>query len=139
LKTPNVHSEVVTNLSASANVSSSYQNAERNQVRSLLSDQIAEAYRRYGITKDTKDLFVVKITKNGEPTSESIASHLSANVEGEQLAATDENITPITDLSKVYKYYKLNGLNWLDKIDNPAARHRELEMLVLGSMALKGI
>lgn len=82
---------------------------------------------------------MVKITKNGEPTSESIANHISTIIEGEQLAATDENIAAITDLAKVSKYYKLNGLSWLDKIENPAAKHKELEMLVLSTMALKGI
>lgn len=60
-------------------------------------------------------------------------------MEGEQVAVTEENIAAITDLAKISKYYKLNGLNWLDKIDNQSAKHKELEMLVLGSMALRGV
>lgn len=105
----------------------------------LIGIQIAEAYRRFGITKDTKDLLVVKVTKNHEPPAVVIGKHLSANVEGEQVDVTDEDIEAVTDLSKVAKYYKLNGLSWFDGIKDKTAKRKELEMLVLGSMALRGV
>ena len=82
---------------------------------------------------------MVKISKDDVPTGASISEHLSKNVEGEQLSVTDENLAAATDMSKVSKYYKLNGLKWLDEIKDQAARHKELEMLVLGSMALRGV
>jgi EKC/KEOPS complex subunit CGI121/TPRKB len=39
----------------------------------------------------------------------------------------------------VSKYYKLNGLNWLDGIEDHAAKHKEMEALILGGMALRGV
>jgi len=44
----------------------------------------------------------------------------------------------LTDWPKVRKYYKLNGLNWLDKMGE-AEKKAEAEVLVLGSMALRGV
>lgn len=52
---------------------------------------------------------------------------------------TDENITAVTDMSKVSKYYKLNGLGWLDSIKDPIAKRKETEMIIIGSMALRGV
>lgn len=101
--------------------------------------QIAEAYRRYGISPSTKDLIVVKVAIDGEPSYQSISDHISKNIEGDQLPVTDQNLAAATDMSKVSKYYKLNGLKWLDSIKDQSAKHKELEMLVLGSMALRGV
>jgi EKC/KEOPS complex subunit CGI121/TPRKB len=101
--------------------------------------QIAEAYRRYGVSKATKNLVVVKVTENGNPSTEQIAQHLAQNVEGTQAQLGDDRLSSLTDMSKVSKYYKLNGLNWLDQIQGHAARQKELEMLVIGAMALRGL
>ncbi|EQL00390.1 Kinase binding protein [Ophiocordyceps sinensis CO18] len=124
LKTPNVHSETVTSLSASSN--------------------IADAYRRFGVSPTTKDLLVVKVTfateANPEPPSaETIWDHLTANVEGQAMSVTDENISAATDLPKVRKYYKLNGLAWLDAIKDEQKKRSEVEMLILDAMALRGV
>ncbi|KAK3181784.1 hypothetical protein K4F52_006851 [Lecanicillium sp. MT-2017a] len=124
LKTPNVHSEIVASLSASSN--------------------IAEAYRRFGISPSTKDLLVVKVTfptgSQPEPTSsDTIWKHLQANVQGTPLPVTDDNIVSATDLTKVRKYYKLNGLDWFDRIADGKHRQKELEGLVVASMALRGV
>jgi EKC/KEOPS complex subunit CGI121/TPRKB len=81
----------------------------------------------------------VKVSRNEEPSAESIAQHLSTNVEGEQMDPTDENISTSTDLTKISKYYKLNGLNWVNSIKDKTARNKELEMLILGSMAIRGV
>ncbi|KAJ6781425.1 hypothetical protein PWT90_09979 [Aphanocladium album] len=125
LQTPNVHSETVASLSSSKN--------------------IAEAYRRFGISPTTKDLLVAKITfpteTQAQPTpSDLIAKHLQENVQGSSMPVTDENIAASTDLAKVRKYYKLNGINWLDALDeNAPAKTQQIESLVLGSMALRGV
>ncbi|TQV94055.1 hypothetical protein V2A60_002877 [Cordyceps javanica] len=105
---------------------------------------IADAYRRFGISPTTKDLVVAKITfpTEAQPqpaTTESIAKHLLENVQGSHLSVTDENIAACTDMTKVRKYYKLNGINWLDALQNTQAQKQQIEGLVIGSMALRGV
>ncbi|KAL6801584.1 kinase binding protein CGI-121 domain-containing protein [Trichoderma sp. SZMC 28012] len=124
LKTPNVHSETVVSLSSSNN--------------------IADAYRRFGVSPSTTDLFVVKIVfptdTNPEPASaEAISKHLTDNVEGDAVPATDDTIETITDVRAVRKSYKLNGLAWLDSIKDELVKRKEIERLVLGGMALRGV
>lgn len=112
---------------------------------SLLTLQIAESYRRFGISPSTKTLLVVKVTFPTEtrpqpPSRESIARHLSENVQGRPLPVTDGNIAAATDMGKVRKYYKLNGMPWLDALAGGApSKTREVESLVLGAMALRGV
>ncbi|KAK4068101.1 hypothetical protein Trihar35433_6661 [Trichoderma harzianum] len=124
LKTPNVHSETVVSLSSSSN--------------------IADAYRRFGVSPSTTDLFVVKIVfptdTNPVPTSaDAISKHLTDNVEGDAVPATDDTIETITDVRTVRKSYKLNGLAWLDSIKDELVKRKEIERLVLGGMALRGV
>ncbi|KAH8174709.1 kinase binding protein [Sarocladium implicatum] len=124
LKTPNVHSEIVASLTSSNN--------------------IAEAYRRFGISTATKDLIVVKVTfpTDAKPdvlSSDDIWQHLHQHVKGDPALLTDDALAKVTDLSKVRKYYKLNGLNWLDNIKDEKAKRGELEALILGGMALRGL
>ncbi|KAL6699222.1 kinase binding protein CGI-121 domain-containing protein [Trichoderma pleuroticola] len=124
LKTPNVHSETVVSLSSSSN--------------------IADAYRRFGISPSTTDLFVVKIVfptdSNPLPASvDAISQHLTDNVEGDAVPATDDTIETITDVRAVRKSYKLNGLAWLDSIKDELVKRKEIERLVLGGMALRGV
>ncbi|KAM4067222.1 kinase binding protein [Hirsutella rhossiliensis] len=124
LKTPNVHSEIVASLSASSN--------------------IADAYRRFGVSPTTRDLLVVKVTFPTEsspepPSPDKIWDHLEAIIEGEAVGVADENISAATDLPKVRKYYKLNGLDWLDAIKDERKRRSEVEMLILDAMALRGV
>ncbi|KAH7231949.1 hypothetical protein NW759_013261 [Fusarium solani] len=124
LRTPNVHSEIVSSMSSSNN--------------------IADAYRRYGISPSTKDLIVVKVTfpaDNGAKplTHDQVWEHLKANVEGEASPVTDEQIATTSDVAKVRKYYKLNGLKWLDEIKDDNVRQREMESLVISAMALRGV
>lgn len=52
---------------------------------------------------------------------------------------SDEEIAKSTDWAKVSKYYKLNGAPSLKNIKDEALRLRESEMLVLSSMALRGV
>ncbi|KAG7102780.1 EKC/KEOPS complex subunit like protein, partial [Verticillium longisporum] len=124
LKTPNVHSELVTSLSPSNN--------------------IADAYRRFGISPTTKDLVVVKITypSDSAPTPVSrddIEKHLAENVEATPAEFSDDELAVSTDWTKVKKYYKLNGLPWLDAIKDEQERKLQMDELVLGAMALRGV
>ncbi|EGR52971.1 uncharacterized protein TRIREDRAFT_53259 [Trichoderma reesei QM6a] len=124
LRTPNVHSEIVVSLSSSSN--------------------IADAYRRFGVSPSTSDLFVVKVTFPSSatpepPSADSISQHLTDNVEGDAVPATNETIQTITDVRAVRKSYKLNGLAWLDAIKDELLKRQEMERLILGGMALRGV
>lgn len=55
------------------------------------------------------------------------------------MPATDNTIETITDVRAVRKSYKLNGLAWLDGIKDELAKRKEIERLVLGGMALRGV
>src|SRR6266699_3739140 len=63
LKTPNVHSEIVWSLSPSNNVRPPLLRVAAAEIDGVLMarTQISEAYRRYGITPDTKNVLVVKV------------------------------------------------------------------------------
>ena len=109
-----------------------------------MESQIADAYRRYGISPSTKDLIVVKVTfpTEAEPqpaSPDDIWKHLEENVEGEAAKLTDDTLAGVTDLSKIRKYYKLNGLKWVEDIKDDKVKKKEIEMLVLGAMALRGV
>ncbi|KAK3341997.1 kinase binding protein CGI-121-domain-containing protein [Lasiosphaeria hispida] len=135
LQTNNVHSEVVISLSPSNN--------------------IAEAYRRWGITLGkTKDIVVAKIIYPPSlpspsedstapaptlPTTEDIWAHLSENVKGTPVPLSDEQISKSTDWPKLRKYYALNGLPVLAKITDEAAKVKEMERLIIMRMALRGL
>ncbi|KAI1819879.1 kinase binding protein CGI-121-domain-containing protein [Xylaria intraflava] len=139
MKTPNVHSEIVCSLSPANN--------------------IAEAYRRHGITPTSRDLVIVKVlirtpedttpgpesettaSSTGKPalTAQDIEKHLLTHVKGDPAPFTDETLSELTDWGRVRKYYKLNGLGWLDGLKDPAAKNREINMLAVGGMALRGV
>ncbi|OAA40673.1 Protein cgi121 [Metarhizium rileyi] len=123
LKTPNVHSEIVVSLNPSNN--------------------IADSYRRFGISPATKDLFVVKVTQSSEsnlaPSKASIQAHLTDHVRGKPVEASDANIAAITDVAKVRKYYKLNGLGWLEAIKDEQQKLSESDTLVVSAIALRGL
>lgn len=106
--------------------------------------KISDAYRRFGVSPSTTDLFVVKITfptdSNPVPASaDAIYQHLKDNVEGDIVPPTDESISSITDVKSVQKNYKLNGLAWLGTVKDEAVKRDEIEKLVLSGMALRGI
>jgi EKC/KEOPS complex subunit CGI121/TPRKB len=121
--------------------------------------QIADAYKRFGISPSTRDMLVVKITYTPSPqtvhpeisqpvteapslsflSAEDISAHLTTHVEGESIPVTDEGIAAMTDWPKVRKCYKLNGLPWLDKLKDGKEKTAQSEMLILSAMALKGL
>ncbi|KAI8955681.1 kinase binding protein CGI-121-domain-containing protein [Xylaria longipes] len=144
MKTPNVHSEIVHSLNPTKN--------------------IAEAYRRHGITPTTRNLVIVKVlvtptapsssaaatqgvtsaidsdTSGKAPlTAQDVEEHLRTHVQGKPVPFTDETLSELTDWGRVRKYYKLNGISWLDGIKDQVAKNREMDMLVMGGMALRGV
>ncbi|GAB0137383.1 hypothetical protein EsDP_00005651 [Epichloe bromicola] len=123
LKTPNVHSEIILSLNPSNN--------------------IADSYRRFGISPSTKDLLVVKVSNSSDPSvplpRESVQAHLTTHVKGDAVEATVANIAAVTDTSKIRKYYKLNGLGWLDAIKDDKTKCSALDTLIVSSIALRGI
>ncbi|PHH82837.1 hypothetical protein CDD82_4570 [Ophiocordyceps australis] len=120
LKTPNVHSETVLSLSASNN--------------------ITDAYRRFGISPSTQHLAVIKITcPPSVPQPDAIWSHLMTHVQGHPIEPTDMHFAALCDLPKVRKYYKLNGLGWLDAIKSQEQARAEMDKMVLSAMALRGV
>ncbi|KAI0975307.1 kinase binding protein CGI-121-domain-containing protein [Xylaria arbuscula] len=130
MKTPNVHSETVYALSPTGNIS--------------------EAYRRYGITPTSRALVIVKILvtpsssttasdTTASLTAQDVEKHLCTHVKGKPAQFTEETLSELTDWGRVRKYYKLNGVGWLDGIKDPAAKNREMDMLAVSGMALRGV
>ncbi|TVY28343.1 EKC/KEOPS complex subunit [Lachnellula hyalina] len=113
LRSRNVHSEIVFSLSPNNN--------------------IAESFRRFGITATTENLLVVKVGGGREE----VKRHLEGAVEGEAVGG-------MLDVGKVRKVYKLNsggggGKKGLGNgVVNEEEERRELEVFVLGAMALRG-
>ncbi|KAK2746728.1 hypothetical protein FQN55_005455 [Onygenales sp. PD_40] len=124
LKSKNVHSEIVYSLSPNNN--------------------IAESFRKFGITDATKDLLVVKFSTSPDITHDSVAQHLEKAIEGKPLPFDDENLRLVSDISKIKKAYKLGSINakgGQNGPNGPAALLSEmnnLERSILGAMALRG-
>ncbi|ETN46788.1 uncharacterized protein HMPREF1541_00977 [Cyphellophora europaea CBS 101466] len=121
LKSRNVHSEIVFSLSPNNN--------------------IGEAFRRFGISADTKDLIVVKVTTTPDVNLETIQAHLSTAVKAQEVQLVDDSLAECSDLARIRRVYKLpvpasnkpaNGVQ-------PSRSDRnQLEAQILGVMALRG-
>ncbi|KAF2494026.1 CGI-121-domain-containing protein [Lophium mytilinum] len=84
LKSRNIHSELVFSLSPNNN--------------------IADAYRRFGIQDSTTSLLAIKIPlSNPEITAESVSKHLGDAVEGESVAFGEEALKGVTDVKALRK------------------------------------
>ncbi|KAL4935159.1 hypothetical protein BDV06DRAFT_135620 [Aspergillus oleicola] len=121
LKSRNIHSEIVFSLSPTNN--------------------IADSFRKFGISDATTSLLVVKVSVTPEIAHDSVAAHLAQNVEGTPVAFDDESLSGISDVAKIKKAYKLGALpsapggqtnGTIDK------GKRQLELSVLGAIALRG-
>ncbi|MCJ1359450.1 MAG: hypothetical protein MMC33_009452 [Icmadophila ericetorum] len=120
IKSRNVHSEIVLALSPNNN--------------------IGESFRRFGLTEKTKDLLVVKVATSKDTTADHVVKHLSQSVEGTWAPFTDEALSQSADLAKIGKIYKLEPSS---KGPPRGQEHvdyarEELEMIILGLMALRG-
>jgi EKC/KEOPS complex subunit CGI121/TPRKB len=111
--------------------------------------QIAESFRRFGISPTTSAVLVIKVTTPSSPetlTATTIQEHLSASIQGVQIDPSDENIGRFTDWARVRKVYKLPAINTTaagkgksaKAIRSEGQERRELEVQVLGAMALRG-
>ncbi|PMD61489.1 CGI-121-domain-containing protein [Hyaloscypha bicolor E] len=139
LRSRNVHSEIVFSLSPNNN--------------------IAESFRRFGITTSTTSLLIIKVSTPSSPASASeVQAHLTSSIEGEQVPFEDSVLAEMTDVPRVKKIYKLNsggggggakrngqvngGIEGLS-VNGVGMRNgderKELENLVLGAMALRGV
>ncbi|KFY03244.1 hypothetical protein O988_01621 [Pseudogymnoascus sp. VKM F-3808] len=90
LRTRNVHSEIVFCLSPNNN--------------------IAESFRRFGVSPTTTSLIAIKTTSPSSPpslTPATIQEHLASAVEGKQVPFSDEELGTVTDWARVRKVYKL--------------------------------
>lgn len=88
-------------------------------------------------------------------TASKIQSHLTSSIEGEQVPFEDSILQQLTDVPRVKKVYKLNSnagggkknglLNGTALVGLSINRNgeenerKELELLVLGAMALRGV
>ena len=147
LRTPNVHSEIVVSLNTNNNVLAA-QAVSCPRVANPV--QIADAYRRWGITPGkTKDLIVVKVvlppstTQDGAltaiQTQQAVWDHLTLHVQGTPTVLTDDALAQATDWPKVRKYYRLNGVPALDRLSDEYERRKQSERLAIMGMALRGL
>ncbi|KAK2625514.1 hypothetical protein QTJ16_004826 [Diplocarpon rosae] len=138
LRTRNVHSEIVFSLSPNNNIS--------------------ESFRRFGITPATASLLVLKLSTPTSPfPAADVQVHLASAVSGDQVAFTDQVLEKMTDLARVRKIYKANGgaggkgrerghvggngakVSVKTEVGKEERERRELEVLVLGAMALRSL
>ncbi|KAI9705297.1 MAG: hypothetical protein M1820_005296 [Bogoriella megaspora] len=138
LKTRNVHSEIVFSLSPNNN--------------------IAESFRRFGLSDNTKDIVAIKIGCPDHPhiNESSVQNHLSSNVEGITVDFSDATFAETRDVPRIRKIYKIpdtasaqpkgkkgqkqtNGTSYDAEITkNEVDEIKELEAVILGMMTLKG-
>jgi EKC/KEOPS complex subunit CGI121/TPRKB len=142
LRSRNVHSEIVFSLSPNNNVCPSsctlyFVGISSDQI------QIAESFRKFGLTDTTKDLLVVKVSVHPDITHDSVAEHLKKAVEGTPVPFNDETLSTISDVGKIRKAYKISSpatkpsaAATADGSFDDARRH--LEVAVVGALALRG-
>lgn len=114
--------------------------------------QIATSFRTFGLIPTSTSLLAIKLSMPSTPFSaSSVAAHLGSSVEGENIPFSDENLAALVDLGRVRKVYKLtgvgvgsgrgkkvvNGVNG-DEKGREEKEWKELEVFVLGAMALRG-
>ncbi|KAL2812883.1 kinase binding protein CGI-121-domain-containing protein, partial [Aspergillus granulosus] len=93
LKSRNIHSEIVFSLSPTNN--------------------IADSFRKFGISDSTSSLLVVKVSVTPDITHESVKAHLTEHVMGSNIPFDDATITGISNIAKITKAYKLGSLSSL--------------------------
>lgn len=90
---------------------------------------------------------MIKVSLPTAPiTLSELSTRLETQIEGQAVPFDDETIATMTDLGRVKKIYKLNSggggggkkreINGTSKVE--VDEKREMEMLILGAMALRG-
>ena len=116
--------------------------------------QIAESFRRFGISDDTESLLAVKVSTNPHITQAAVKEHLTTAVQGISVDLSDENLADLTNLSYLKKVYKLGNDSYIKRSNTEhgngakQASHGEneerrrlkeyMESVILGIIALKG-
>ncbi|KAL5343297.1 kinase binding protein CGI-121-domain-containing protein [Aspergillus crustosus] len=121
LKSHNIHSEIVFSLSPTNN--------------------IADSFRKFGISDTTSNLLVIKVAVTSDITHESVVAHLAKNVQGTPLPLDDGALSRISDVTKIKKSYKLGSLPSASPGETNGSADgskRRLELSVLGAIALRG-
>ncbi|MCJ1395196.1 hypothetical protein MMC18_008079 [Xylographa bjoerkii] len=141
LKSRNLHSEIVFALSPNNN--------------------IAESFRKFGLTPTTTDLLIVKLTPASAAGSaderaraEAVCAHLDAHVDGRWVPFGEESCAAMADVGKVRKIYKLGDGSGVGSgrragkkdgggsgsVEGVGGREErgEMEVTILGLMALRG-
>ncbi|KAK5110640.1 hypothetical protein LTR62_005680 [Meristemomyces frigidus] len=85
LKSKNVHSEIVFDMSPNSNIS--------------------ESFRRFGVSDTTKDILAIKVAPK-DPAQ--VEQHLRDSVRGTTIFITDENLASMTDQARIRKAYKVD-------------------------------
>ncbi|KAI5270189.1 CGI-121-domain-containing protein [Aureobasidium subglaciale] len=121
MKSHNVHSEIVFSFSPNNN--------------------IAESFRRFGISDTTQYVLAIKVLSGSNTTAESVSKHLQQNIDGEQVDVSDANLAEVADQARLRKIYKLNvqvRKGAANGTASPVSEIKELETSILGVMVLKG-
>jgi EKC/KEOPS complex subunit CGI121/TPRKB len=108
--------------------------------RKLIISQIAESFRRFGISDTTQHVLAIKVLSSGI-TTESVSQHLQQNIEGDQVDVSDANFAELADQARLRKIYKLNAQTKKGPANGTTSKEaeiKELETSILGVMALKG-
>ncbi|KAI4121254.1 MAG: hypothetical protein LQ338_006472 [Usnochroma carphineum] len=126
-----------------------------------MNNNIAESFRRFGISPATTALYAIKLSRYPSLNAATVEQHFSESIEGTPLPFEEAQIARFTDFSKAKKIYKLTdtaksrsrGAGKRGKVSgdkdestrmvdsdsgNEKAQRKELEMMVLGLMALRG-
>lgn len=78
-------------------------------------------------------------SKPSTTTPEQVENHLAEHVHGESVPFSDDEIAKLTDWPKLRKYHKLNGMAYVEGIKDEDAKTKELEVLVVSAIALRGL
>ena len=88
---------------------------------------------------------MIKLSTSAEITHEIVQQHLRIAVEGTAVKFSDSALSIMTDMARVRKIYKLNtpirATSKREKgksVVSEQAERKELEVIVLGLMALRG-
>ena len=101
--------------------------------------QIAESFRRFGISDETKHVIAVKVGDGDDFKPEDVMKHLSQHVNGVTKELNDINLADIHDISRIRKIYKAGpGPTQTGKNAASTGVNSGLEPFILGTMALKG-
>ncbi len=150
LRSHNVHAEIVVALSPTNAVRASTvlhlhlhgTTIVANGARRWRHHQIADAFRRFGLGDQTRDLLVVKVTSDDDPV---VAERLGNICRGQSIPLTDAALATTARLPDIRKAYKLgasSGRSTSTRDTDAAAgieeERSDMEMTILGAIALRG-